>query len=389
LVDIKIHDGTVQQAAEALAGASGVKIQVDKSVPPTIAGARTDFGSGAATDLRLTVEAQGVSLGTVLESIATRANLMIAPMPDGILLKSWPTININGEHTYYKGGRAPWSDEWQGRPTDSNYTSGLNGSQIGGFGGSFFASGQGVGDRVINSGGFGGQNFAGVSGGFGGGSGQALGAGQPVILQDGTVGQMENGRPTPYASTFLNGTINSGSAFGVPYGTPSSYQISGRYTMAVMGNLIVIAEPGSGPQGESGVTLTVYRWNDQRQALQKISSIFHRGQGVSRHAPAPGNRRTGSVLPPTPSQGLPAVGGGGFGGNDEAPEAVAPLPATTVTPPAPAPKPGALPTPAGKDSNPSPTPSPAQPELDTLPTPVPPTPDKPGTPVPEDPDDPL
>lgn len=65
-VDVTLDRATVRQLGEALSKASNLTITVDKVVPE---------------DIRLTVDARGVALATVLEAVARQAKLIIAPPP--------------------------------------------------------------------------------------------------------------------------------------------------------------------------------------------------------------------------------------------------------------------------------------------------------------------
>jgi len=102
-VDVQMRDATVSQAAESLSKASGIPITVDKAV---------------TTEKRVTAEAHGVPMRAVLEAIVRQLDLMIAPSGDskGIVLKPWPSMEVNGTRTVLAGMSAPWSEEWGNVP---------------------------------------------------------------------------------------------------------------------------------------------------------------------------------------------------------------------------------------------------------------------------------
>ncbi|HZP83356.1 MAG TPA: hypothetical protein VFB21_17060 [Chthonomonadaceae bacterium] len=100
-VDVTLDHATVRQLAEALAKASGLTIVVEKAVPE---------------DVRLTVDARGVPMATVLEAVARQAKLLIAPPPkgsQGVTLKLPPSLQIDNQpRKEFPTLHAPWSDEW-------------------------------------------------------------------------------------------------------------------------------------------------------------------------------------------------------------------------------------------------------------------------------------
>jgi hypothetical protein len=276
-VDINLKDATVSQAAEALSRASGIRINVE-SIP---------------RDLRLTVEAQHVPLKSVLEGIANSGDLMIGLNKDEIVLSPWPSLNVNGARTYYKGQYAPWGDEWGGRPnlTDlmrAGFVSPGAARPAAGFG---IGKGQGFGGSGAPTPG----GAAGQSGAFFGGKGVGPSA---AIRSDGSV--VYDSGQSPFAS--------------------SSYSLSGGpFSMTALGDKLVIAERGIGPQGESSVILTVYQWDSSRQALRRISSTIHSAEGASRRPSrnsASGGRASGQGgNSPFRQNGAPAAPGGFFGGS--------------------------------------------------------------------------
>lgn len=99
VVGLQLRNASVRQAAEALAQATGLELAVDGQVP---------------TDARLSVTVQGVAVGSVLEAIARQAKLMIAPGPKigAVVLKPWPSLEINGSQQPFLSPSWPWSADW-------------------------------------------------------------------------------------------------------------------------------------------------------------------------------------------------------------------------------------------------------------------------------------
>jgi hypothetical protein len=379
-VDIQLKDATVRQAAEALTQASGIKIDVDSSVP---------------RDLRMSVEAQRVSLRVVVETIAQQGNLMIGRDGDSLVFKTWPSLNVNGSRTYYKGPFDPWADEWGGRPgsSDDLTRAGFAAPAAGGFGGGigFGPTGaSGIGASVAQggfgsapaAGGFGGGGFGSVpaSGGFGGSGGGGFGGG----LGGGGFSTTESTPAVQEDGSVFFGAPQTSSSF------PTSSFFSDGFHMASMGDKLVIAEPGRNSQGEPGIMLTVYIWDNGAQELRKLSSTFHRAGGGSRRTRAMGGGASSGRGRPgaLPSTGTMPAAPGFFGRGGAA---LPPSPgglgggATTVTPGLPAPPAGAAPAPGANPSSPA-TPGP-EPEVNDGATPV--LPDPLNLPVPADPSEPL
>jgi hypothetical protein len=318
-MNINMKDATVLEAANALSQASGMPINVDKQVPK---------------DIRLSVEAQGVPFATILESVAEQAKLMIAPDGNGVVLKTWPTLKLDGAVKEFTGPNAPWSTEWGsavplvnnnatakwmylsnivGGPTDrfwGDLEGGLGNSGAGpnyppwraqgGTGSSSTGFGRGV--PGGGSGGSGGLSTGRGSNAVGGGGGRSTG------LQTGTTVKGAGGRTGNNAlgiqGSFGSGAVSSeirpgpagnGRGFGFTGGTGgggfggmTGVQSGGfgdnggggfgfigaPLSLSTMGDhLVVVAEPGPGPKGEAGAWLTVYKWDGAR--LSKVSTTFH------------------------------------------------------------------------------------------------------------------
>ena len=79
-VDLQLDHAKVQDMAKALAKVAGIPIKVDRGVP-------------ADASTTLTMDVQGVPVANVLEAIATKTDLMIAPDGDGVILKKWAHLN--------------------------------------------------------------------------------------------------------------------------------------------------------------------------------------------------------------------------------------------------------------------------------------------------------
>jgi hypothetical protein len=108
-VEVELRNATLQQAAEALRQSSGINIAVGDRIPQ---------------DLRFNVLARRIPLSFVLEGMARQGNLMLAPPAGtdqrGIVLQSWPVLEINGKPEAFPGPLAPWSSEWKYLPTVQN-----------------------------------------------------------------------------------------------------------------------------------------------------------------------------------------------------------------------------------------------------------------------------
>jgi hypothetical protein len=253
-VDAQLQDATLQQAAQALSQAARLPIRVDRA---------------AATDKRLTLDARGVPLGAVLEAIAAQTELMIAPDGQGIIVKSWPALEINGQKQIFTGPRAPWSDEWGELPffgPGMGLAGGPEGLDSGasGLGGSY----AGVRDPGVGMSGLGppggGAPMRGGAGtsGFGGpttGAGM-MGAGGPGMAPPG------GGGPLP-------GMM--GGSMGAAPAAASGVTV----TVSASGNTVVVAEPGTNGAGEPGLWLTLYRL--EGATLRRVSRAFHRSASLS------------------------------------------------------------------------------------------------------------
>ena len=95
-VDVEFQQASVQQLATTLSKAANVSIVVGKTVP---------------ANLRITVEAHGVPLSSVLEMAAGQSDLEIGILGGGLILRPNPTINVNGITQSYLSPIAPWSKE--------------------------------------------------------------------------------------------------------------------------------------------------------------------------------------------------------------------------------------------------------------------------------------
>jgi hypothetical protein len=221
-VDVHLKDATVRQAADVLSKVSNIPIEVDKSV---------------SNDLRITVDAQGIPLATVLEVVAEQAKLQIGKGSPGVVLRTWPRLEVNGSSKVYTGPNAPWSDEW------------------------------GTGNALA----------------FGG-----LSSGQRWHSFFGSNTLRGYITPTQSLMNSLNGyaTTNKANTIQKP-ATSLAPQYSSRplttWTAAPtasallnitgVGDRLVIAEAGAGPKGEAGYWLTVYRLSGSE--LIRVASTFH------------------------------------------------------------------------------------------------------------------
>lgn len=272
-VAVRLRDATVRQAAQVLTQASGLTIRADDSVPQ---------------DTRLTIEARRVPLADLLETVGRQANLVIAPEADGVRLTAPSELTVNGEQQqFWEGPNFPWSREWGSPPVSAE-------------------SGTRFGSGPVFGGGLGGANAFGGGGGRGGGFGGGGYGGAPGDLPaPASVDPHVPGAPDPFRAHPLGG---AGSG-------------PGRLALTTVGSdLIVVAEPGSGPRNEAGVWLTVYRLGRGGVQMTQVSSTFHRTRTLARAS----GTAPPSVAPARPRQVAPA--------RAVAPGArpVAPPPATTA-----------------------------------------------------------
>ena len=223
-VTVQLQDSPLTQAAEALTKASGVSVRIDKNVD---------------TKTSVSLNAEGVSLARVLEAIAQQTELMIAPaahpgdaneqpllpqgeklpgpvfalpimktleFPQGVILRPWPFLEVDGKKTVEKGANAPWSDDWRPPPTLKN--------------------------------------------------------------EAGSAMMMVNGEPiTGGGKTPLSIHLNS-SGMGALSGAASGL------TLTTIGDhLLVAAQLGTGPAGEPGVWLALFKLDGDQ--LKWLSNTFH------------------------------------------------------------------------------------------------------------------
>jgi hypothetical protein len=247
---VQFRDATVRQAAQTLSQAARIPIEVDKSVPE---------------DKRLTVEARQVPMGRVLEAIAEQSELQLVPTERGILLTTWPSLKVGPGTQAFTGVLAPWSDEWGMRPTD--------------MAASFH--------YAVRPGG----RFTTVEAGPGDPSG---------------IPGLPNGTESPFGGppAAPDGGAGRGPGRGI-LALTSVVNPGGQ-------SLVVVAEPGAGPQGQPGMWLTVYEVSGTD--LVRRSSVFHR--------PGPAG---------VPGPGGPPFGAGGFNPYP-VPTAVEPSPAALAPP---------------------------------------------------------
>jgi hypothetical protein len=271
-VNVRMQDATVRQAAETLSKAAGIPIRVDAEVPE---------------ETRLTLQARGVDLGSVLQAVGKQANLKIGREEGAIVLTTWPMIAVNEERRTIQDPMAPWGKEWQGLP-------GFAGAGGGGLGGGGFGA----------FGGFGGGDA--LSGPWMGLPAGGLGP-VPMPVPGAGAGQPVPGRPpfgapgmmAPGGAMGMGIGIGGGMGMG-PVGMMGGGPPQGQplVSLTTVGDrLVVVAEPGPGPKGEPGFWLTLYRLEGTQ--LRRTGSTFHR-----------------SAVPPGPAagMGMPGAYGGMMSG---------------------------------------------------------------------------
>jgi hypothetical protein len=225
-VDVKLADASLRQAAIVIGNAAGLPVIVDDKIP---------------VDKRFTLDAKGVSLGLILETMAQKTDLMLAPDPKGIRLEQWPVLVIDGQRSVRKSDNAPWSEDWVGYL----FFGGRDGANQGPFG-----SGGGV---LFSRGGP--EEFATTV--------------QVPAAPEGGLPPLAGVAPGA-PNTFIR-TYPGPLAFGGGGGPVSLAPIGDKS--------VVFAEPGSRPQGEVGYWLTVYKLEGDK--LRKVSSTFHQSQNTS------------------------------------------------------------------------------------------------------------
>jgi hypothetical protein len=275
-VDLELRDATLQQTTQALARATGLAINVD---------------NGVTSDARLTLQARGVPLAAVLDSVSCSLGIMISPAVDGVVLKLWPVLEVNGEKRVFIGPDGAWGADWgYDAPRLHRFLKSVAAPQPGGLQPSmnpFVALPAVAGNDLV------------PTGPGGGGPEPILPDPQPVA-----------GAPQP-----LMGELPFAA-----WPNPPAVAVA-----AIGPNLVVVAEPGQSPQGETGFWLTLYRLESNR--LKKVSTLFHT---------SPGPRQP--TLPPSPGLGQPVVPP-----SDLLPQPGT-LPPSAVTPPVLPTSPGDLPT---------------------------------------------
>jgi hypothetical protein len=240
-VSVELKDATLTQAADSLSKAANIPIQVSKSLRP---------------DARLNLDARQVPIASVLEAIAQNLNLKITPgAGDGVELRPWPEMLINGQQQVFADATRPWSLEWGPQPpvalTNALIRSGYAAQN---------STSQSVGNTVQS------------------GEQRTLNRNTDTT-QYGSAGQRaSNSIP---ANRTNNGVAQN--SIAIPSGNSSAqgqvgYQLATTgllqgVNMTSVGNAVVVAEAGRGPQGEPGAWLTVYMLDGVN--LVKKSAAFH------------------------------------------------------------------------------------------------------------------
>lgn len=271
-VAVEWKNATVRQAAEALSKATAMQIEIAREVPD---------------DLRLTVQARGVSFGAVLQAIAKQANLKISPSENGILLTPWPRVEVNGQLQVFKGAWAPWGTEWgvlPGYQTSDGWDfpgeaeafrpGELPGIALGGLPGGTPGPLSPVDQPEIPS-------PPGIPGGY-----NPLGA--PMVPGG---GRSSSGYPGMDSNRF-NRSVMASTAMAI--------------SLASLGDrTFVVSEPGRGTEGQLGAWFTVYRIDGTQ--LKKIATGFH-----ALRSDASDRRNVPGMMPGTPGMnpmGIPGLGG--------------------------------------------------------------------------------
>jgi hypothetical protein len=263
-VDVNLKEATVRQAAEVLSKVSNVPIEVDKAV---------------SDNLRITVSATSIPLATVLEVVADQAKLQIGKAPSGVVLRTWPRLEVNGTRTDYTGPNAPWSDEWA-----SPYTTAIRGQTSGARWQNFLP-----------------RNTLPYS------------TAKPTqSLMNTLNAYSQTAKANPKSTTNYRGALNTLSSPQATNRALTTWTAAPATTAMLnitgVGDRLVVAEAGVGPKGEAGYWLTVYRLSGSE--LVRVASTFH----VSPAKPARGAtlgygdlfyNRTGTTWQAIPKYPLP------------------------------------------------------------------------------------
>jgi hypothetical protein len=323
-VTLQLDHASVRQFAAVLAKATGIPVKVDAAVP------------NDATTM-LTMDAQAVPFADVLEAIAQKTDLMIAPADQGVVLKQWPHLNDRVMRT----PTAPWSADWVVPPTirAAGFAGNPTGFNPGSPQGAFPGQSPQSANPFEGANPFGGQGapVAGRPGGGGFGPPQGVPGAAPGF---GNPGQFGPG-PMP-GQGFPGGMPGQGFPGGMN-GMPGM-QPGLPFSMTNIGDhLIAIAEPGAGPRGEPGIWLTAYMFDGN--GFHRMGQGFHpftnRGPGMpdGRNGNPAGRPPQGNQRPGSPGPGLrPSAPGAVPNGSSRAPDAPGEL------------TPGAVPAAAGTPS---------------------------------------
>ncbi len=250
-VDIYFKDTSLAQAVESLSKASGLKIT---TVPlPEVAPA-LEPGKSAT---RLSVNAQGVPLSAILETVAQTWGLLIAPDgTEAIVLKPLPVLQVNGQSRPVALPNYTWSDEWGIPPTYSGT----------GFGWNPMSSNKGFGNWP-SAGPYGQPTMP--QPGFVPGTG----ATKPGVPGNPPVGSMNIPKPEPGMFTPF------------PFGMPTQGATTGISMVMARDRqdrlILIIADPGSG-LGSAGSWLTPYEVKSDSGEIKRIgTSKFHQNNGTA------------------------------------------------------------------------------------------------------------
>ncbi len=223
-VTVEFKNATLAMAAESLSQTTRMPVRLEGSVPDT---------------LRISLTTRDAPLVMVLDSVARSFGVQIVSggETDGVILKPWPTLEVNGKRDALIGPMAPWGNGWPNSPmmTYQSRSGGLNPTA----------------PRLS--------------------AGPARAMAVPPAPRAAAGRALVPARRRPATQPTSGAEGGSGDPIGIASLSPGS---------------IVVAERGTGPNGEPGVWLTIYSVMDATGELTRSgrASTFHPATGTPRRS---------------------------------------------------------------------------------------------------------